>query len=109
MPTFLCILIVSVLLLLQTCLVTFAYMAAQWPSYLAAFPGSSPCSGQGWPQGPNSLWLWLARWNICRRFDNDFLILWGARQVVCVCDYLLCEVQWCSFAIDSGVQHAFGA
>ena len=66
--------------LLQTCLVTFAYMAAQWPSFLAAFPGSSLCSGQGWPQGPNSLWLWVAQWDECRRFDNDYLILWGARR-----------------------------
>ena len=66
--------------LLQTCLVTFAYMAAQWPSYLAQFPGTSPCSQQSWPQGPSSLWLWLCQWNNCRRFNDSYLILWGSRQ-----------------------------
>ena len=93
-PTFCCVSVLPVLLLLQTCLVTFAYMAAQWPSYLAAFPESSPCSGQGWPLGPNSLWLWLAQWNNCRRFDDNFLIVWGARQVVYTCNYLLCKMRW---------------
>ncbi|KAL3143449.1 hypothetical protein ABBQ38_002265 [Trebouxia sp. C0009 RCD-2024] len=67
------------LIAFATCLVTFAYMAAQWPAYLASFPGSSPCSQQTWPQGPNSLWLWLCQWNDCRRFNNDYLILWGSR------------------------------
>lgn len=63
----------------QTCLVTFAYMAAQWPSFLASTPASNPCSHQAWPQGPRSLWNWLTHWNACRRFDDDYLVLWGAR------------------------------
>ena len=65
----------------QTCLVTFAYMAAQWPSFLASNPGGGSCSQQSWPQGPRSLWEWLTRWTACRRFDNDYMVLWGARQV----------------------------
>ena len=81
--------------LLQTCLVTFAYMAAQWPSYLAQFPGTSSCSQQSWPQGPNSLWLWLCQWNNCRRFNDSYLILWGSRQVHCVHEILLI-LQCCS-------------
>jgi len=54
---------------LQTCLVTFAYMAAQWPSFVGSKGSSSLCSQQAWPQGPRSLWDWLVQWNTCRRFD----------------------------------------
>ena len=64
---------------LQTCLVTFAYMAAQWPSFVGSKGSSSLCSEQAWPQGPRSLWDWLVQWNTCRRFDDDYLVLWGAR------------------------------
>ncbi len=64
---------------LQTCLVTFAYMAAQWPSFVGSKGSSSLCSQQAWPQGPRSLWDWLVQWNTCRRFDDDYLVLWGAR------------------------------
>lgn len=66
---------------LQTCLVTFAYMAAQWPSFVGSQGSSSLCSEQAWPQGPRSLWDWLVQWNTCRRFDDDYLVLWGARYL----------------------------
>ncbi|KAL0028230.1 hypothetical protein WJX79_003033 [Trebouxia sp. C0005] len=67
------------LMLVATCLVTFAYMAAQWPSFVGSECSSSLCSQQAWPQGPRSLWDWLVQWNTCRRFDDDYLVLWGAR------------------------------
>jgi len=66
---------------LQTCLVTFAYMAAQWPSFVGSQGSSSLCSEQAWPQGPRSLWDWLVQWNTCRHFDDDYLVLWGARYL----------------------------
>ncbi|KAA6424207.1 MAG: hypothetical protein FRX49_06166 [Trebouxia sp. A1-2] len=69
------------LMLVATCLVTFAYMAAQWPSFVGSEGSSSLCSQQAWPQGPRSLWDWLVQWNTCRRFDDDYLVLWGARYI----------------------------
>ncbi|KAL0039710.1 hypothetical protein WJX77_005832 [Trebouxia sp. C0004] len=67
------------LMLVATCLVTFAYMAAQWPGFVGSKGSSSLCSEQAWPEGPRSLWDWLVQWNTCRRFDDDYLVLWGAR------------------------------
>ena len=66
---------------MQTCLVTFAYMAAQWPSFLVSSSADIACSHELWPQGPKSLWDWLVQWNDCRSFGDDYLIMWGARQV----------------------------
>ena len=68
--------------MLQISLVTFAFMAAQWPAYLAAHAGSETCSQRSWPEGPRSLWDWLVTWNDCRTFSANYLVLWGGRQVL---------------------------
>lgn len=67
------------LMVIATCLVTFAYMAAQWPSFLVRSSADIACSHELWPQGPKSLWDWLVQWNDCRSFGDDYLIMWGAR------------------------------
>lgn len=64
---------------LQISLVTFAFMAAQWPVYLAGHSSSEACSQRSWPEGPQSLWDWLVTWNSCRTFSTNYLILWGGR------------------------------
>jgi hypothetical protein len=58
----------------------FAFMAGEYPAYLAAHPGAAPgCPAAGFASGPRGLALWVGSWTPCYRFEQGFLVLWGAR------------------------------